>query len=192
MTDQIREYYILLTLKYGVNLLNTPVPSILRQICTPLWQRLAACQRVFPWLRYSDTYPTSAHYPLTQIQKCRFLLVMECKHVKCDSCTRVDIFTQYFKVINRVYMYIIRLSVLLESTDFIPRGTWAQLDRDSGELGLQKCHPNYSELNVDFCNSLCLLCSNIFINNDMQATVLTSARYIQLFTFGGGGHLRNL
>ena len=52
--------YTLLTLKYGVNLLNTPLSSVLRQNLHATW---TATGSVFP-LRYSETYSTSTNYLL--------------------------------------------------------------------------------------------------------------------------------
>ena len=64
--------YTLLTLKYGVNLLNAPVSSVLGKIKIHVrfWLRLAVCTHIFP-LRYSDTRSTSANYLLRKYKSTR-------------------------------------------------------------------------------------------------------------------------
>ncbi len=63
--------YTVLTLKYGVNLLNASVSCVLRQNARAILTA-TACKRVFP-LRYSDT--RSSTFAITHIQKYRFLLL---------------------------------------------------------------------------------------------------------------------
>ncbi len=99
-------HYTLLTLKYGENLLNTPVSCVLRQMRARFWLLLAACKHIFP-LRYSDTLSTFANYILDT--KMLVLVVMECKwqvwfmHISWY-------FTFYFFVIKRMTCFLVYLS----------------------------------------------------------------------------------
>ena len=65
--------YTLLTLKYGVNLLNAPISSVLRQNLRAI---LGVYQRVLT-LRYSDTQIIS--YSDTKVS---VLVVMECERAR--------------------------------------------------------------------------------------------------------------
>ena len=90
--------YTLLTLKYGLNLLNVPVSSILRQNLCAILTAPGSVQMHFPTsLLWHAIY--FCKLSLTQIQKLT-VLVMECKRASV-LCIRVDIFTSYFKV-NKV------------------------------------------------------------------------------------------
>ena len=68
------ELYTLLTLKYGVNLLNAPVSSVLRQNAHTILTATGCVQTHFPIVLLWHTFYISK-LSLTQIQKCRFLLL---------------------------------------------------------------------------------------------------------------------
>ena len=76
--------YTVLTLKYGVNLLNASVSCVLRQnACATL--RLEGCKRVFP-LRYSDTRSILSQIISYSDTKVPVFVVMECKRVNVIMC----------------------------------------------------------------------------------------------------------
>ena len=65
--------YTLLTLKYGGNLLNAPVSSVLHQNSRAILTAPGSVQTCFPIVLFWHTFYI-CKLSLTQIQKCRFLL----------------------------------------------------------------------------------------------------------------------